>query len=137
MLINIESMLKNGVYGWLLLITIVVIYYSSPICHALLHVLCPFFKIFLMLIHFWERETEHKQGRVRERGKYIIWSGLQAISTEPNGGLEPMNHEIMTWAEVRVLTDWATQAPLTCIISNPYYSPSNKILFFLFFKWGN
>ena len=40
-------------------------------------------------------------------------SRLQAVSTEPDVGLEPMNREIMTWAEVGRSTDWATQvAPL-------------------------
>ena len=32
-------------------------------------------------------------------------SGLQAVSTEPNAGLEPTDHEIMTWAEVGRSTD--------------------------------
>ena len=39
-------------------------------------------------------------------------SSLWAVSTEPDVGLEPTNCEIMTRAEVRHLTDWATQAPL-------------------------
>ena len=38
-------------------------------------------------------------------------SRLWAISPEPDTGLELTNHEIMTWAEVSRLTDWATQAP--------------------------
>ena len=38
-------------------------------------------------------------------------SRLWAVSTEPDTGLELVNHEIMTWAEVGHLTDWATQAP--------------------------
>ena len=38
-------------------------------------------------------------------------SRLWSVSREPNVGLEPMNREIMTWAEVGHLTDWATQAP--------------------------
>ena len=38
-------------------------------------------------------------------------SRLQAVNTEPDAGLEPTNHEITTWAEVRRLTDWATQVP--------------------------
>ena len=38
-------------------------------------------------------------------------SRLQAISTEPDAGLELTNREIMTWAEVGRLTDGATQAP--------------------------
>ena len=40
-------------------------------------------------------------------------SRLWAVSTEPDVGLELTNLEIMTWAEVGNLTDWATQAPLT------------------------
>ena len=38
-------------------------------------------------------------------------SRLWAVSTEPDVGLELPDHEIMTWAEVGCLTDWATQAP--------------------------
>ena len=32
-------------------------------------------------------------------------SRLRAVSTEPDTGLELMNREIMTWAEVGCLTD--------------------------------
>ena len=39
-------------------------------------------------------------------------SRLWAISPEPDEGLELMDREIVTWAEVGRLTDWATQAPL-------------------------
>ena len=42
-------------------------------------------------------------------------SRLWAVSTEPNAGLELTNCEIMTWAEVGRLTDWATQVPLLCL----------------------
>ena len=42
-------------------------------------------------------------------------SRLWAVSTEPDAGLELTDREIMTWAEVGRLTDWATQAPLTFI----------------------
>ena len=38
-------------------------------------------------------------------------SRLWAVSTEPDAGLELTDREIMTWAEVRRLTDQATQAP--------------------------
>ena len=37
---------------------------------------------------------------------------LQAVSMEPDAGLELMDCEIMIWARVGHLTDWATQAPL-------------------------
>ena len=38
-------------------------------------------------------------------------SSLWAVSTEPDAGLELMDREIVTWAEVGHLTDWATQVP--------------------------
>ena len=38
-------------------------------------------------------------------------SRLWAVSTGPDAGLELTDREIMTWAEVRRLTNWATQAP--------------------------
>ena len=38
-------------------------------------------------------------------------SKLWAVSTEPNVGLKLMSCEIMTWAEVGRLADWATQVP--------------------------
>ena len=40
-------------------------------------------------------------------------SRLWAISPEPDAGLELADREIVTWAEVGRLTDWATQAPQT------------------------
>ena len=46
----------------------------------------------------WEEDTEYEAG-----------SRLQAFSPESNAGLEL---EIMTWAKVRHLTDWATKLPL-------------------------
>ena len=47
-------------------------------------------------------------------------SRLRAVSTEPDTGLEPMNCEIMTWAEVGRLTDCATQAPQKNFFFNIY-----------------
>ena len=71
-----------------------------------------FLKIFLTFIHFWEIETERKQGWGREGDTGSeAGSRLGAVSTQPDAGLEFTNHEIVTWAEVRRLTDWATQAP--------------------------
>ena len=53
-----------------------------------------------------QRETEHELGRVREGDKESeTGSGLRAVSTEPDVGLEPMDREIMTWAEVGRSTD--------------------------------
>ena len=71
-----------------------------------------FFYVYLFLRE-GERETECELGRGRERGRQNLkqapGSQLPAVSTEPEVGLEPMNCEIMTWAEVRGSTDWATQ----------------------------
>ena len=50
--------------------------------------------------------AEREEDKESEAG-----SRLHAVSTESNEGLKPTNREIMTWAEVQSLTDWATQAP--------------------------
>ena len=49
------------------------------------------FKNFLMFVYLFLRERERKQGRGRER----IPSRLQAVSAEPEAGLEPTNREIV------------------------------------------
>ena len=72
-----------------------------------------YFKFFLTFIHFWETEQEWGRGRKREGNtESEAGSRIWAVSTEPDTGLEPMNCETMTWAEVGRSTDWATQAPL-------------------------
>ena len=50
-----------------------------------------------------EREAEHEQGKGRERereregdAESETGSGLRAVSTEPDAGLEPTDREIMT-----------------------------------------
>ena len=53
-----------------------------------------FFKVYLCIL----RDREHRQ---RERGRERIPSGLRDVSTEPNSGLKPMNHQIMIWAEIK------------------------------------
>ena len=40
-------------------------------------------------------------------------SRFWAVSTEPDAGLKLKNHEIMTWAEVGSLTNWAAQGPFS------------------------
>ena len=55
-----------------------------------------------------ERERQHiKGGGADGKGDTESEAGsrLRAVSTEPDAGLEPMNCEIVTWAEVRRLTD--------------------------------
>ena len=63
-----------------------------------------------------EGDTESKAG-----------SRLWAVSTEPHTGLKLTDREIMTWAEVSRLTDWATQVPLSAL-------NFEEIIFFLAIK---
>ena len=75
-----------------------------------------FFNFLNVFIYFWEREreTEHEWGRGRKiEGDTESGAGSRvwAVSTEPDVGLELTDCEIMTWAEVRRSTNWATQAP--------------------------
>ena len=77
-----------------------------------------FKNIFLMFIHFWERERERERESVSGGGaeregdtESEAGSRLPAISAEPDVGLEPTNHEIMTLGEVECFPDWATQTP--------------------------
>ena len=53
-------------------------------------------------------------------------SRLRAISPEPDAGLELTDLEMVTWAEVGRLTDWATQAPLIFLLITelPEFQPS-------------
>ena len=73
-----------------------------------------------------ERETERRsvsrEGAQRE-GDTESESGsrLWAVSIELNAGLELTNQEIMTWAKVRRLTDWATQAPQEIAFRKEFY----------------
>ena len=68
-----------------------------------------------MFIYFWERQRQNASGLGAEREgdtESEAGSRLWAVSTEPDAGLELMSCEIMTWAEVRRSTDWATHVPL-------------------------
>ena len=59
-----------------------------------------------------DRQSTSRGGAEREVDtESEAGSRLQAISTEPDVGLELVNCEIMARAEVSRSTDWATQAP--------------------------
>ena len=69
-----------------------------------------------MFICFLEREGDRHSTSKGETGtegdtESKAGSRLWDINTEPDVGLEPMNREIMIWAEVGCLANWATQAP--------------------------
>ena len=72
--------------------------------------------MFLLFILETERERERQNvnwgGAEREGDtESEAASRLRAVSPEPDAGLELTDREIVTWAEVGRLTDWATQAP--------------------------
>ena len=74
-----------------------------------------FFNVYL----FWDRERQSMSGGGSEREgdtESETGSRLWAVSTGPDAGLELTDHEMVTWAEVGRLTDWATQAPLQMVL---------------------
>ena len=72
-----------------------------------------YFFIFLMFIYFWERETEHKQGRGRETGRHRIQSRLQALSCLHRAPCGARTHELWDHdlSQSLTLNDWVTRAP--------------------------
>ena len=76
----------------------------------LTHKIILFKNFFNIFIYFWEIQTECERGRGRDTEPKAV-SRLQAVSTEPDGGLKLTNRELVTQAEVRRLPNWATQAP--------------------------
>ena len=74
-------------------------HYLVHLCHGV----CPFFFFFNFFfsafIYFWDRERQSMNGGGAEREgdtESETGSRLRAGSTEPDAGLEPTNHEIMT-----------------------------------------
>ena len=73
-----------------------------------------------MFIYFWKRQWRGKAEREGQRMQSRLCADSSS-STEPDAGLKLTNRKIMTWAEVRCSTDWATQVPLkaslfTCLV---------------------
>ena len=65
-----------------------------------------------------QRETEHEQGRGRERGRHRIGNRLQALSHRPRArrGARTPGPRDRDLAEVGRLTNCATQAPLIFLL---------------------
>ena len=51
-----------------------------------------------------ERECMSRERAEKDRERERIPSRLHAVSTEPDAGLEPTNHKIMTRAEIKSQT---------------------------------
>ena len=102
---NLEGLVSaNLSVAWLLFVTDS---YLHAIVHALssgLHVVFAwsiyFFSVCLFILRERARECAcvSREGQ-RERERDRIPSRLCAVIAEPDMGLDPMNHEIMTWAE--------------------------------------
>ena len=80
-----------------------------------------------MFICFWERDRVwmgegQREGDTESEAGSRLW----VVSAEPDVGLKLTSHEIMTWAEVGCLTDWATQAPLPPLF-NIYFWESTTL----------
>ena len=91
-----------------------------------------------MFIYFWESVRGKGQRQIERKRKTQNLKqspGLWAVSTESDMGLELINPEIMTWAEVRCSTNWATcqlKSPSsTHATAEPYLLDSILILWFL------
>ena len=54
------------------------------------------FLIIFFSVYFWEGERERERERERENPKQA-----HTVSEEPNVGLDLMNHDFMTWAEIK------------------------------------
>ena len=80
-------------------LVLILIYFSS--CHTGFHNHINNILFLSFIYLFWERQRQHELGRGREREKHRIRSRFQAVSTEPDAGLELTNHEIMTWAKIK------------------------------------
>ena len=89
------------------------------------------FDILFFLMFIFDRERDRAwvgKGQREREGDTESETGsrLRAVSTEPDAGLELTDREIMTWAEVRCSTDWATQAPLYL-----FYNKENETIIYM------
>ena len=80
-----------------------------------------------------EREQAGKGQREKETQNPKLASGSELSAQESDLGLKPTSCEIMTWAEVKCLTDWDTQAPLKYSIFKPENPEKEQINVFLMY----
>ena len=91
-------------------------HYSVSLC---LRIFLFFFFNAYLFLRDRERPSASRGGAEREGDtESKAGSRLWAVSTEPNLGLNLMNREIMSWAEVRCLINWATPVLHILLILN-------------------
>ena len=98
-------------------------YGSSLMIYVCMYIYIYIFLIFNVYLLLRDRERQSmSMGGVDRGGDTELEAGskLWAVSTEPDARLNPTNCEIMPWAEVGRLTNWATQVPLYVYIFNVY-----------------
>ena len=116
---NMPRKRRESDYSWIVIVPIYDLAMSFPlISKALSHRLPTFseLKNIFFNVHLFlrERERERESGEGSEReGDTKSEAGSWVVSPEPDTGLKLTNCEIMTWAGVWRLTDWATQEPLS------------------------
>ena len=64
-----------------------------------------FYSFFFLCLFIFEREgeTQCERGRGREKGRQNLKQAPGSVSTEPEAGLTPLNHEIKTWGGSQML----------------------------------
>ena len=81
-------------------------FYPSPLLSLL-------FLIFFSMYLFWQRQREWGRGKERGRQQNPKQApGSELSAQSPTRGSNPQDREIMTWAEVRCLTNWAPRGLL-------------------------
>ena len=83
---------------------------------------------FKCLFIYFEREHMQRSGRERDTVPEA-GSRLWAVSIEPDVGLKPTSCKVITWAPVRHLTNWTTQAPLKLAIFQPIHFPICSMMY--------
>ena len=114
-------MLHTTVINMCIASSIWILYFSLAQIPVLGH-----FFFFLKILFIYLRERVSAQAGEEAEGEGEVDS---LLSREPDVGAWSQDPGIMTWAEGRCLTDWATQAPLghffgPCIAQNPQQLPS-------------
>ena len=69
-------------------------YFSHSMLSVYFYFLKGVFLVYLFILR--ERDRKYGRGRERQRERERIPSRLCAVSAEPDVGLDPTNHEVMT-----------------------------------------
>ena len=89
---------------------------------------------------FWKKGRVSRGGYETDGGIERILSRLHTVSMEPNLGLEPTNHEIMTWSETKSQTLNKWPIPMwpwwSCIWPHPIWLAINTWPIWYILPWN-